>query len=214
MTHRPDLPEALPLFPLSGALLLPRARLPLHVFEPRYLAMLDDVLKTDHRLIGIIQPEGPAPDAGLRRVGCAGRIVSFSETDEGTYIVSLKAVSRFRLRQEEDAFTPYRRGRVDWRDFAADLMQEEQIDPGFKRVDFLKLARRFFDATGQGADWDLLDQASEELLIHAVAMLSPLPSGDKQVLLEAPNLTERRKALIGLMKFALHELRRGEETLQ
>ena len=117
-----DLPEVIPVFPLPGALLLPRARLPLNIFEPRYLAMLDDVLRSDHRLIGMVQPyEGPAPQPKLHVIGCAGRVTSLSETEDGRYLIALTGVSRFRIGGELDGFTPYRRIRAEWPDFAADL---------------------------------------------------------------------------------------------
>ncbi len=120
-----DLPETLPVFPLPGALLLPRARLPLHVFEPRYLAMLDDVLKTSSRLIGMVQPnEVPGREGtGLQMIGCVGRITQFSETDDHRYLVTLTGVSRFRILRAVDGFSPYRRCDVSWDGFARDLAQ-------------------------------------------------------------------------------------------
>ena len=129
-----DLPETIPLFPLPGALLLPRSRLPLHIFEPRYLAMVEDVLKTPHRLIGMIQtcPKPGTPETSLQKIGCAGRLTQFSETEDGRYLVTLAGVSRFRLQAEEEGFTPYRRGRVDWSGFDRDLGGGEE-DRGFDR---------------------------------------------------------------------------------
>lgn len=208
-----DLPEALPLFPLSGALLLPRARLPLNVFEPRYLAMLDDVLKSDHRLIGIVQPLDEDDEAGaLQAIGCAGRLTGFQETDDGRYMISLTGICRFRIRAVEDGFAPYRRARVDWADFARDLGKAEH-DPGFLRDSFFPLLTRFFAQTDLEADWDSLKEAEDEMLINALAMMLPFAAGDKQALLEAPDLAHRRKTLETLMEFAL----RGgtdEERLQ
>ena len=122
MRFRFDLPARIPLFPLAGAVLMPRARIPLHVFEPRYLQMLDDTLKTDHRLIGMIQPEGD----GLSAIGCAGRVVAFSETGDGRMMISLGAISRFRLQEVEEGFAPYLQGRVDWSSFGRDLSGPEQ----------------------------------------------------------------------------------------
>mgnify|MGYP001483853623 FL=1 len=136
-----DLPEVIPLFPLPGALLLPRGRLPLHVFEPRYLAMLDDVLKTRERLIGIIQPR-PAPE-GQRRlsaIGCAGRLTSFTETEDGRYMIALTGISRFRLDREVGGFTPYIRAAVKWDEFARDMGNAEQDDL-LDRDGFLDLLR-------------------------------------------------------------------------
>ena len=121
MLNPADLPEVIPVFPLAGALLLPRARLPLHIFEPRYLAMLDDCLKTSQRLIGMVQPrEVPgSAEKRLQAIGCAGRLTGFSETEDGRYMITLSGISRFRLREEVTGFTPYRRAAVDWAPFAA-----------------------------------------------------------------------------------------------
>ena len=140
MFSQNDLPETISVFPLPGALLLPRARLPLHIFEPRYLAMLDDTMKTSHRLIGMVQPRG-APeggDAGLQSIGCAGRLTAFSETEDGRYMITLNGVSRFRLRQEVTGFTPYIRADVQWEDFSHDLASAE-YDPDFDREPFMDL---------------------------------------------------------------------------
>ena len=126
-----DLPETIPIFPLPGALLLPRARLPLNIFEPRYLAMLEDTLKTPHRLIGMIQPmvmpEGKARRAArLHQIGCAGRVTAFQETEDGRYLITLSGVSRFRLGEMQEGFAPYLRARVDWSSFERDLGRAEQ----------------------------------------------------------------------------------------
>ena len=116
MRRPPDMPGQIPLFPLPGAVLMPRARLPLQIFEPRYLQMLDDALKSDHRLIGMIQPIGD----GLATVGTAGRVTMFSEMDDGRLMISLRAVSRFRLVEAIEGFTPYLRGRIEWSEFRSD----------------------------------------------------------------------------------------------
>jgi len=209
-----DLPETLALFPLPGALLLPRARLPLHIFEPRYLAMLDDVLKTSHRLIGMVQPaDGPdQTTARLQRIGCAGRVTSFTETGDGRYMISLTGISRFRIRHEVVGFTPYVRAEVDWTDFARDLGPAEH-DPGFDRKSFLKSLGRFFESEGLETDWDSLREAEDELLINSLSMLCPFEPEDKQALLEAPTLTERRETLATLIEFALRG-GSGEEVMQ
>lgn len=198
-----DLPEVIALFPLPGALLLPRGRLPLQIFEPRYLAMLDDALKTRERLIGIIQPR-PAPE-GQRRlsaIGCAGRITSFTETDDGRYMIALSGISRFRLGQEVAGFTPYLRAEVSWQDFGRDLGGPE-ADERFDRVRFMALLKRFFDARQLATDWKSLKDASDEDLINSLSMLCPLEPEDKQALLEAPSLANRRETLQVLMEFAL-----------
>jgi len=209
-----DLPASIPLFPLPGALLLPRSRLPLHIFEPRYLAMLDDALKTSQRLIGMIQPIESADGtfAGLYQIGCAGRVTSFTETDDGRYMISLTGISRFRVVSEQEGFTPYLKAEVAWNEFSRDLGTVEE-DSGFNRGAFLTLLGRFFDARGLSADWDSLREAEDELLINSLSMLSPFEVEDKQALLEAPTLVDRRKTLVTLIEFALH---RGpdEEIMQ
>lgn len=200
-----DLPVTIPVFPLPGALLLPRARLPLHIFEPRYLAMLDDVLKTPHRLIGMIQPcDASDADADrLYRVGCAGRLSAFSETDDGRYMITLAGISRFSVTRHEDGFTPYRRCAVAWDGFERDLGPVEKSE-AFDRDDFFDLLSRFLDDREMRTDWDSLHQAEDELLINSLCMLCPFNAEDKQALLEAPSLTDRRRILIALMEFALH----------
>ena len=207
-----DLPEKIPLFPLPGALLLPRARLPLQIFEPRYLAMLEDVLKTPERLIGMIQPRpGPDGEPRLARIGSAGRVTAFSETDDGRYMITLAGISRFRLGREISGFAPYLCGEVSWDDFARDRGPAEE-DSGFDRAAFLKLLRRYFMAEQLSTDWESLKEAEDELLINSLAMLCPFEPEDKQALLEAPSLQTRRETIVTLMEFAL----RGgdEEALQ
>ena len=206
-----DLPETIPVFPLPGALMLPRARLPLNIFEPRYLAMLDDTLRTDHRLIGMIQPlenRGDGPPT-LRKIGCAGRVTSFSETEDGRYLIVLSGLCRFRVMGEVEGFTPYRRVTADWTDFGGDLSDNDR-DPGFDRPGFLELLRRYFESAKLSSDWDSLEEADEEMLINSLSMLCPFAVEEKQALLEAPRLAERRETLCALMEFAIAS--RGEDT--
>lgn len=213
MLQAGDLPDVLPLFPLPGALMLPRARLPLQIFEPRYLAMLDDTLKTSGRLIGMIQPADEAGER-LHTIGCAGRVTSFTETEDGRYMIQLTGVSRFRLLDRVEGFTPYLRGRVSWDGFERDLGKAE-TDEGFDRAPFLRLLERFLDTAELRTDWESLDEAGDELLINSLSMLLPLDPEDKQALLEAPSLTTRRETLVTLMKFAMAAKGRGgEDTLQ
>ena len=200
-----DLPETIPIFPLPGALLLPRARLPLNIFEPRYLAMLDDTLKTPHRLIGMIQPVVvPDGEAGgrLHRIGCAGRVTAFQETEDGRYLITLAGVCRFRVGEALDGFTPYLRTRADWASFERDLGRTEK-DPDFDRAAFLAVLARFFDSAQLSSDWDSLKGAEVELLVNSLSILCPFDPEEKQALLEAPTLTERRETLVTLMEFAL-----------
>jgi len=212
MIKAADLPPTIALLPLPGALLLPRARLPLHIFEPRYLALLDDILRTRERLIGMIQPrETPSPAGTLQAVGCAGRLTAFAETDDGRYMITLTGVSRFRLRREVPGFTPYIRADVDWSDFARDLGPAE-ADEDFRSEPFLDLLGRFFAARGLTTDWSSLRQAENELLINSLAMLCPFAPEDRQALLEAPSLAARRATLETLIEFALRS-GAGEEIV-
>lgn len=212
MKNIPDLPETISIFPLAGALLLPRARLPLHLFEPRYLAMFDDCLKTPERLIGMIQPRETARGGNvLSSIGCAGRITSFSETEDGRYMITLTGVSRFRLRDEVQGFTPYRRAGVDWDSFARDLGAEEH-DRSFDRAGFLDLLTRYFKSTGMDGDWSGIKGADTEMLINSLSMLLPFSAADKQALLEAPSLITRRETLAALMEYAL--AKGDDETMQ
>ena len=203
MTKTIDLPDTIPVFPLSGALLLPRTRLPLNLFEPRYLQMLDDVLKTDHRLIGMVQSyDGPDGVNKLHSIGCAGRVTAFSETDDGRYMITLAGASRFRLIGEVDGFVPYRRARVNWQGFERDLGDVE-TDDTFDRQKFIDALGRFFDDQGLQTDWESLGEAEDELLINSLSMLCPFEPEDKQALLEAPSLTTRRETLTTLIEYLL-----------
>ncbi|WP_085838032.1 LON peptidase substrate-binding domain-containing protein [Aquimixticola soesokkakensis] len=203
MIHAADLPSTIPIFPLPGALLLPRARLPLHLFEPRYLQMLEDVLKTGTRLIGMVQPMEHANDgARLHSIGCAGRVTGFSETEDGRYMITLAGMSRFRLGQEVDGFAAYRRFAVSWAGFDKDLVSQPESD-NFDRKPLFSLLERYLDAEGLRTDWDGLEDAEDELLINSLAMLCPFETEDKQALLEAPSLSTRRETLVTLMEFAL-----------
>ena len=208
-----DLPDTLPLFPLSGAVLLPRARLPLHIFEPRYLAMLEDCLKSDRRLIGMIQPRGEGAIPQLAHVGCAGRLTSFSETEDGRYMVTLTGIARFTVIAETPGFVPYRRARVDFTAFLQDL-KPPQPDPGFDRRVFLKDLARYLQAHKMGTDWSNLKDADDEMLVNVLSMLCPFGPEEKQALLEAVTLPARRKSLETLIAFALQSHGPDEKTLQ
>ncbi len=214
MFSQADLPKIVPVFPLPGAILLPRARLPLHIFEPRYLAMLDDTMKTTHRLIGMIQPTGgPDEDSEqLHAVGCAGRLSAFSETDDGRYMITLGGISRFRLVREESGFTPYHRFAVTWDEYSRDLGPIEK-DAELERDAFLELLSRFFQDRSLKTDWDSLRDAEDELLVNSLCMLCPFEPEDKQALLEARTLVDRRKTLEALIEFELHG-GTAEETMQ
>ena len=210
-----DLPETIPVFPLPGALLLPRSRLPLHLFEPRYLQMLEDCMKTETRLIGMIQPrEVPAgqTEKRLQSIGCAGRLTAFSETEDGRYMITLTGISRFRVREEVQGFAPYRRAAVDWGGFSRDRGPTED-DPGFDRDGFMEMLQKFFEEMELSTDWSSLKEADPELLINSLSMLCPFSTEDKQALLEAPSLTNRRETMVTLIQFALRG-GMGEEAVQ
>ncbi|WP_135503588.1 LON peptidase substrate-binding domain-containing protein [Roseovarius aestuariivivens] len=209
MFNQGDLPETIPIFPLPGALLLPRSRLPLHLFEPRYLAMLEDALKTTHRLIGMIQPNPgkDRSDGTLHAIGCAGRVTQFSETEDGRYMITLAGVSRFRFVSEVEGFTPYRRAKVSWDGFERDLGPTDE-DRGFDRARFMTLLERYFDARDLRTDWESLTEADDELLINSLSMLLGFEPEDKQALLEAPCLSTRRETLVTLIEY---DLRGGDD---
>ncbi len=203
MMHPADLPETVPVFPLPGALLLPRSRLPLHIFEPRYLQMLDDALKTQERLIGMVQPNPcQSKDDKLHQIGCAGRVTQFSETEDGRYLITLTGISRFRVKSELDGFTPYRRCSVCWDGFDRDLGKTE-IDDRFDRSRFLTLLEKFFASRQLSTDWETLKDAEDELLVNSLSMLLDFDAEDKQALLEAPCLRTRRETLVTLIEFAM-----------
>ncbi len=215
MISKKDLPETIPVFPLPGALLLPRSRLPLHIFEPRYLAMIEDAMKTTTRLIGMIQPRNGKMDEDnkLHAIGCAGRLTAFSETEDGRYMITLSGTSRFRVTEEVDGFTPYRRCKVSWDGFERDLGATEH-DPGLDRASFFPALRSFFDSEELRTDWESLEDAEDELLINSLSMLCPFEPEDKQALLEAPSLETRRETLVTLIQFALRGGAGGEDPLQ
>ncbi|MGE0741452.1 MAG: LON peptidase substrate-binding domain-containing protein [Hyphomonadaceae bacterium] len=191
-----DLPQAVPLFPLEGAILLPRGVLALNVFEPRYLNMVDDALAGE-RLIGMIQPisEGARPD--LSGVGSVGRITSFSETDDGRYLITLTGVCRFDLEQEIDAGTPYRQALVNYEPFAADFTMSggERID----RKSLIASLKTYAALHGFQVDWESVEQAPTETIINVAAQICPFDTAAKQALLEAMTLEDREQALTALL---------------
>jgi hypothetical protein len=202
-----DLTARIPVFPLSGALLLPRTELPLQIFEPRYLAMVNDALAGD-RLIGMIQPEGDSgeglvPDgASLHRVGCVGRITAFSETPDERLMVTLSGICRFRMAGELSVATPYRQIEADYAPFAADLTPDAGV-AGVDRSHLLKTFRAFLEAHDMSADWREVDGASTEALVNTLSLLAPYGPRDKQALLEAPDLAARAEVLVALTEMSL-----------
>ncbi len=208
-----DLPQRLPVFPLSGALLLPRADLPLNIFEPRYLEMVTDALTGD-RLIGIIQPViGSEKDdrPPLMAVGCAGRITAYAETSDDRMLITLTGVSRFAISEELDTDTPYRQVIADFHPYAVDLVS----DVGAAEVNrpaLLKAFRDYLNANDMNADWEQVDAASTEILVNTLSQLAPYAPKEKQALLEALDLKTRADVLVALTEMALARTARGTNT--
>jgi uncharacterized protein len=196
-----ELPSAIPVFPLAGALLLPRAELPLNIFEPRYLDMFNDAMTGD-RVIGMIQPVDDAEKPKLKHVGCLGRIVGFAETDDGRLLITLKGVCRFKVEREKRVVTPYRRFEVSYDDFAGDLAIENQ-GRAVDRDAVVKAFRMYLEANSMSANWDEVAQVSTENLVNTLSQLAPYPMDEKQALLEAPDLNARAEMLIALTELAL-----------
>ncbi len=210
-----DLPEVIPVFPLPGALLLPRGQMPLNIFEPRYLAMVDDSLRDGHRLIGMIQPDpthpGPEDKPTLFKVGCVGRITQIAETGDGRYLLQLTGVARFRVEEELNVATAYRQCRVGYASFADDFVArkgEEAVD----RKALLEALSAFLKANNLKTDWEGIESAPNEALVNALAMMSPYGSAEKQALLEAPNLKARAEMLVAVTEIELAKKATGGET--
>ena len=212
MILRFDMPDVIPVFPLPGALLLPRAKLPLHVFEPRYLSMIEDCMKTSSRFIGMVQTYQSRGETKLHSIGCAGRLNQFSETEDGRYMVTLSGMSRFRIKEEVEGFAPYRRCHITWDGFERDLGKVEK-DKTFDRPAFMACLKRYFEHQELSTDWETMQGADDELLINSLSMLCPFEPGDKQALLEAPSLSTRRETLTTLIEFAMRG-GAGEDFLQ
>ena len=214
--HGPgELPKIIPVFPLPGALLLPRGQMPLNIFEPRYLAMIDDALRSAHRLIGMIQPDdahpGPENKPNLYKVGCVGRITQFAETGDGRYLLQLTGVVRFRIEAELEVVTPYRQCRVIYTPFTDDFIArkgEDEVD----RKSLLHALSEFLEANNLKADWEGIENAPNEALVNALAMMSPYGTAEKQALLEAPDLKTRAEILVAATEIELAKKTTGGET--
>jgi uncharacterized protein len=198
-----DLPREIPIFPLNGALLLPHGRLPLNVFEPRYLAMTRDAL-SGPRMIGMIQPENPDDEGGVRppvyRTGCTGRIVQFAETPDGRYMITLAGLIRFDVESELAMKDGYRRVVADYARWRTDMEDSlEKVD----RDRLLGALKRFLERQKIGADWSAIEKAPDEQLVNALAMMVPFGPNEKQALLEAPDLVTRCDTMIALLEMAV-----------
>jgi len=217
-----DLPPRIPLFPLRGAILLPRATLPLNVFEPRYLEMLDNVMSGD-RLIGIVQPaqgagldeeESPLESGvGLRNVGCVGRVTSYQEVDDDRLVITLTGIARYDILDEAVTDLPYRVASVSYDRFASDLSEglgEDEVD----RTNLLRVLRSYLDANRLEADWAAIQRASSEFLINALCVMCPYGPEEKQALLEAEDLKRRADVLVALAEMELASSGGSGSTLQ
>jgi len=212
-----DLPQVIPVFPLPGALLLPRGQMPLNIFEPRYLAMVDDSLRDGHRLIGMIQPDAAHGDGDkppLYKIGCVGRITQLAESGDGRYLIELTGVARFQVEEELKVATLYRQCRVTFAPFADDFVArkgENAVD----RNAVLTALRGFLDANDLKADWEGIENAPNEALVNALSMMSPYGAAEKQALLEAPDLKARAEILVAITEIELAKKNtEGEPQLQ
>jgi hypothetical protein len=210
-----DLPEIIPVFPLPGALLLPRGQMPLNIFEQRYLAMVDDAFRDGHRLIGMIQPDvAHSRDEAhpkLFQVGCIGRITQLAESGDGRYILELTGITRFKVVQEQTVLTPYRQCKVDYFPYLDDFTArkgEEAVD----REALLKALTEFLDANNLKVDWEGIENAPNEALVNALAMMSPYGPPEKQAMLEAPDLKTRAEILIAVTEMDLAKKRTSSDT--
>lgn len=217
-----DLPSRIPVFPLRGVILLPRASLPLNVFEPRYLAMVDDAM-SGRRIIGVIQPVGPTDESGvesppgksvaLRKVGCAGRITAYQELDDGRIVISLTGIARFETLGEEASELPYRSMRVSYDRFADDFAESAdaaEVD----RSHLLRVLKSYLEANQLKADWNAIISAPIEFLVNALSVMSPYGTEEKQALLEARDLKTRAEVLVALAEMELASSGGGGSTLQ
>jgi Lon protease-like protein len=195
-----DLPRVIPIFPLKGAMLLPHAELPLRIFEPRYLNMVDDAMGAE-RMIGMIQPTpgGEVERPKLTRVGCLGRITSFAETSDDCYLITLTGLCRFNLGEELSVRLPYRQVNARYDAFEADLKPLGD-DDGFDRMRFLRALKPYLDRRSLELDWEAAKVAAAEALVNSLSMVLPFEPAEKQALLEAPTPSARREALIALME--------------
>jgi Lon protease-like protein len=213
-----DLADVIPIFPLPGALLLPRGQMPLNIFEPRYLAMIDDALRDGHRMIGMIQPDPTQASSvdkpKLFKVGCVGRITQLAESGDGRYLIELTGVARFQVVEELTVATLYRQCRVTFAPFADDFVPrkgEEAVDRGA----LLSALSGFLEANNLKADWDGIEKAPNEALVNALSMMSPYGAPEKQALLEAPDLKTRAEILVAITEIELAKKNtEGEPPLQ
>ena len=190
-----DLPKKIPIFPLTGAVLFPKTQLPLNIFEPRYVQMLNAALSTPHKLIGMIQPIAGS-DNSLKKVGCVGRVTSYNETDDHRYLITLNGIIRFEIENELDTTTQYRQIEVNYENFITDLKSEDVTN--VDRESLLKLIKKYLKNKSLLADWDIIQQTPTEQLINYSGVLVPFTPEEKQLLLEARTIMGRSRALEAL----------------
>ncbi|HWH22302.1 MAG TPA: LON peptidase substrate-binding domain-containing protein [Allosphingosinicella sp.] len=203
----------IPLFPLAGALLFPRSQIPLHIFEPRYRAMVRDALSGES-LIGMVQPRDRKEPPGLFEVGCLGTISTSEELEDGRFNILLDGLSRFRIRRELKVETPYRQAEADSSGF--DDSAEAEPLASVQRAELERESRRYADALGYSVDWESVSRLDDEMLVNGIAQIAPLDIGSKQALLEAPDIAARADLLVQFMQFQRLSPRGADvrETLQ
>ncbi len=204
-----ELPSRIPVFPLRGAILLPRSEMPLNVFEPRYLAMVEDAL-VSHRIVGIIQPadvgalvESPSgKEVGMRRIGCAGRITTYQEMPDGRLRIALTGISRFSVLREDITEKPYRVVMPEYGEFACDFEQDETVED-VDRAELMRVLKAYLAMRKLDADWSAVARAPLEPLVNGLAAMSPFGPEEKQALLEARTLKDRASVLVALAEMAI-----------
>lgn len=209
-----ELPESIPLFPLNKVLLLPRAKLPLNLFENRYLHMFDYALK-NHRYIGMVQPSelsrssnSSEKSPSLYNVGCAGFVTAFSQTNDNRYEIILEGICRFKIKKELEIKNGFRRADVQWSKFKSDF-KIEKLSPKEKREEFLKILRPFLEKMSMNVDWEMIEGTNDEDLINTISMCCPFEVNEKQALLEAISLEDRREVLTSLIHINLNKNNMG-----
>jgi Lon protease-like protein len=209
-----SLPAHIPLFPLTGVLLLPRGELPLNIFEPRYLNMTEDAL-AGSRMIGMIQPtehENSQANPPTYKTGCAGRIVAFQETEDGRFLLTLKGICRFDVKEELASTRGYRPAVVDWSRFEGDLAPEGGVP--IDRARLLKSLQSYFKLHDISADWNAIESSADERLVTCLSMICPFEASEKQALLEAPSLAARAEVLSTLVEMSVHAKTPGQASPQ
>ncbi|MGL4543617.1 MAG: LON peptidase substrate-binding domain-containing protein [Polymorphobacter sp.] len=213
MTDIDQLPEVIPVFPLTGAVLLPRGIMPLNIFEPRYLAMVRDAM-AGSRLIGMVQPRGDGPGRSrLFDVGCIGRVTEITETEDGRLLIELTGLQRFKVARELEVETPYRQIVASYDGFDADAAEPVAVNAA-ARAALEEILRTYLDTNGLSADWDAVASADDDSLITTLAAVCPFDPVEKQALLEAPDLPSRAATLTALMTFSQGARGNGRQTVQ